>query len=490
VNVPRGFDRTLSDWLAAENAPEIPERVYEAALADVRTTGQSRPMAGALTRWLRPRDTLPGPHPRGSAARSPVSLAMPLLLVIALLILAMATALLFVGASRLWPERLFSSERFQAVGSIADPGAAVPGTLTSLPDGRALLTNGINLDLFDPATGQFVRSEGRLSVPRLGETATLLRDGRVLIVGGGAADRAASSPGGSQAEIFDPATGTVTQLEPTLEPHINGSATLLADGRVLIAGAPSSPQSSVPAEVYDPSTQSFSRTGSTSRAWPFNQAVLLNDGRVLIAGRGLVADRFVGDKIWWAMPTSDQMLSGLDGSAEVFDPATDRFSATGRMAIIQQNATATTLADGQVLLVGGSEWDPVRQVATITDAVQMYDPRTGSFTLAGGLPTPRILHAAVLLDDGDVLVMGGTTVSTPGDDTPIPLSEALLWEHETGEFVPAGSMTHRRAFFLATRLQDGSVLAIGNYPWLPGEESLPVPDEEELQTIWSAEVFR
>ena len=59
-----GFDRTLSDWLAAENAPDVPDWVYEGAFAEVRTTGQSRPMADALTRWLRPRDTLPGPRPR------------------------------------------------------------------------------------------------------------------------------------------------------------------------------------------------------------------------------------------------------------------------------------------------------------------------------------------------------------------------------------------------------------------------------------------
>jgi hypothetical protein len=489
MTVPHGFDRTVSEWLAAEAAPDVPDRVYEAAFVEVRTTRQSRPMADALARWLRPRDTLPGPHPRGLGARSPISFATPVIIVVALLIIAMATAVLLVGAPRLVPERLFSSDRFDPAGSIPNPGAAMPGTLTSLPDGRALVTNGANLDLFDPATGEFVRSESRLSVPRLGETATLLRDGTVLIVGGGAADRAASSSGGSEAEIFDPATGTVTQLGPTLEPHTNGSATLLADGRVLIAGAPSSPQSSVPAEIYDPATQSFSRTGSTNRAWPFNQAVLLNDGRVLIAGRGLVVGGFVGDKIWWAMPTSDQLMSGLDGSAEVFNPATNRFSATGQMAIIQQNATATALGDGRVLLIGGSEWNPRRQVAAITDAVQIYDPGTESFTLAGRLPTPRILHTAVLLDNGNVLVMGGTTVSKRGATTPVPLRDALIWERETGEFVPAGSMTHWRAFFLATRLRDGSVLTIGHYPWLPSEEPLPVPDEQELQTTWSAEVF-
>ena len=163
MTAPNGFDRTLSDWLAAENAPDVPDWVYEAAFVEVRTTGQSRPMADALTRWLRPRDTLPGPRPQGLGARSTVSFATPVILVVALLIVALATAVLLVGASRLLPDRLFSQDRFHAAGSIADPGAGLPGTLTALPDGRALLTNGTNLDLFDPATGQFVRSDSHLS---------------------------------------------------------------------------------------------------------------------------------------------------------------------------------------------------------------------------------------------------------------------------------------------------------------------------------------
>ena len=77
------------------------------------------------------------------------------------------------------------------------------------------------------------------------------------------------------------------------------------------------------------------------------------------------------------------------------------------MAINQRPWTATRLSDGRVLLAGGFEWDPARKVAAISDAVQIYDPETGSFTLAGRMPTPRIGHSAVLLDDGDVLVMGG-----------------------------------------------------------------------------------
>ena len=75
------------------------------------------------------------------------------------------------------------------------------------------------------------------------------------------------------------------------------------------------------------------------------------------------------------------------------------------MALNQRPWTATPLSDGRVLLAGGFEWDPVGRVASISDAVQIYDPSTGTFTLAGRMPTPRIGHAAVLLDDGDVLAM-------------------------------------------------------------------------------------
>ena len=92
--------------------------------------------------------------------------------VVALLIVALAAAVLLVGAWRLSPDRPFSDSPFHAVGSIADPDTGTPGTLTALADGRALVTNGTNLDIFDPATGQFVRSDSHLSESRQGETAT------------------------------------------------------------------------------------------------------------------------------------------------------------------------------------------------------------------------------------------------------------------------------------------------------------------------------
>jgi hypothetical protein len=483
MTAQNGFERTLSDWLATENAPDVPDWVYEGAFVEARTTGQSRPIADALTRWLRPRDALPGPPPQGLGAR-PNAFA-PLLLVVALLIVALATAALLVGASRLLPDRLFSDNPFHAVGTVANPGSALPGTLTALPDGRALLTSGKTLDLFDPATGQFVRAKSQLSVSRLDEAATLLRDGTVLIVGGGDADRD-SSPGGSQAEIFDPATDTVTQIGSTLAAHPEAWATLLPDGRALIVGG-LDPSTSISAELFDPATRTFRSAASTSNGWgAFNRAVVLDDGRVLIVGgRNLPG-------------------GGVDNAAELFDPTTEQFSATGPMALNQRPWTATVLDDGRVLLVGGFEWDPVARVTSISDVVQIYDPATGIFRLAGRMPTPRIGHAAVLLDDGDVLVTGGQSAGEWDTEqlprleggigelaalTPTAVTDALRWDHDTAEFVPAGSMARWRTLFLATRLQNGKVLMIGHYPWHMEQEPVQAPTDEELQTVWSAEVF-
>jgi hypothetical protein len=171
---------------------------------------------------------------------------------------------------------------------------------------------------------------------------------------------------------------------------------------------------------------------------------------------------------------------GVDASAEVFDPTTERFSATGPMAIHQGAATATVLSDGRVLLVGGLESESASNVTAISDAVQIYDPATGTFALAGRLP----------LEDGDVLVMGGEAERAPVADSPAALTDALRWEHETEEFVPAGSMTRWRNRFIATRLQDGQVLMIGHYPWHLEREPVQAPTDEELQTVWSAEVFK
>jgi Kelch motif protein len=95
---------------------------------------------------------------------------------------------------------------------------------------------------------------------RGGHTATLLRDGRVLVVGGGAEDtQLEGGPRSATAEIYDSGSGRWTRTGSMVEARNGFSATLLADGRVLVAGGDGG---FAAAELYDPSTGHWTVTGS------------------------------------------------------------------------------------------------------------------------------------------------------------------------------------------------------------------------------------
>ncbi len=152
------------------------------------------------------------------------------------------------------------------------------------------------------------------------------------------------------------------------------TATLLADGRVLVAGGfdfADQPLSS--AAVYDPATGTFSPTGSMATARGLATATLLADGRVLVAGGGAAT---------WVQP-------GLVlASAELYDPKTGTFSPTGSMATAREGHTATLLRDGRVLIAGGI--DASTGDHTVASA-ELYDPKTGTFSPTGPMKTARAL---------------------------------------------------------------------------------------------------
>ena len=340
------------------------------------------------------------------------------------------------------------------------PGRTPGGTATLLNDGRVLMTTscGKAAALFDPATGTSTAT-GSLTVPRGGDTATLLRDGRVLLAGGYNCAPAGLDGIWRSAEIYDPATGTFAATGPMHKPREQHTATLLADGRVLIAGGYTANEppaagaivlasvrtvestSSIlaSAEIYDPATGTFSRTGPMTTFRNDHTATLLQDGRVLVAGGG-------GE----AYPSST--------SADLYDPATGTFSKTGSMKTGRWLHTATLLQDGRVLITGGRSpkdsvyrsaelYDPgparsARQARWTTAASSTRRPccptagsssraatgATGSkveccprprsstrppatFTATGSMGTPRDGHAAMLLPDGRVLIVGGGDTS-------------------------------------------------------------------------------
>jgi len=159
------------------------------------------------------------------------------------------------------------------------------------------------------------------------------------------------------------------------------TATLLNDGKVLVAGGQETLSGSLTAtaELYDPATGTFTPTGSMSTPRISASATLLNNGMVLIAGGG-------------------------SSSAELYDPATGSFTLTGSMTTSRALQTATLLNNGTVLVVGGG---PCSSAGCFLATAELYDPATGTFTPTGSLNTPRVGNTATLLNDGTVLIAGG-----------------------------------------------------------------------------------
>ncbi|HEY1330536.1 MAG TPA: kelch repeat-containing protein [Actinomycetota bacterium] len=269
-------------------------------------------------------------------------------------------------------------------------------------------------------------------LPRAAHTETALRDGRVLIVGG------FGDAGGDEAsaELYHPRGGRFTFTGRMSVGRQSHTATLLAAGSVLVAGGydPSGRRLAT-AELYDPATGRFSPTGSMRGPRADHTATLLTDGRVLVTGGTGPGFTFLA-------------------TAEIYDPRTGTFSATGSMSVPRESATATLLRDGRVLIAGGHAGRHAD--ITIYASSEIYDPATGRFTRSGDMTIPRHKHDAVRLNDGRVLIVGG---SDARDDHGLYAS-AELFDPSTDTFSPAGSLLEGRYKMRGTSLllADGTAL--------------------------------
>ncbi|SMC16976.1 Putative binding domain-containing protein, N-terminal [Andreprevotia lacus DSM 23236] len=230
-------------------------------------------------------------------------------------------------------------------------------------------------------------------------------------------------------------------------PRSSQTATLLADGSVLVAGGDTASGSlssmTATAERYAPATYTFSPTGSLQTARSGHAAIRLNDGRVLVlGGLGYINGQSVTLK-----------------SAELYDPATGSWTPTGSMLTARRSPVVLLLSSGKVLVVGGG---------SSIQSTEIYDPATGSFAASGSLQTARDQFAATVLADDRVLVaggalgIGGTTAS------------AELWTPGSGTWAYTGSMLSARAYASATLLKSGKVLIAG------GNASSTFPSGTEL----------
>ena len=317
-------------------------------------------------------------------------------------------------------------------------------------------------ETFDPATGSWTRAAS-MGLSRGGHTASLLDEGTVLVAGGALGGIGGIGVGRqgflrSTMEVYD-----------ALEDSWARSGKLDA-GRVLVAGGfrqDRGPPTTDSVEVYDPSRGTWSSTGSLAEKRLFHTLTLLQDGRVLAVG---------------GMPSFGSGATGVE-VAEVYDPSDGTWTEAGSLQEVRRWHTATLLEDGTVLIAGGM----IGELESLQSA-EIYDPASG-WSPVGSMSEARALHTATRLPDGRVLVVGGLRdqgsaefglyVSGP------PLASAEVYNPSSGTWSPVESMSEKRSYHAAVLLEDGRVLVIGG----TGEGQLMLDSTELFDPstgTWSA----
>lgn len=317
-----------------------------------------------------------------------------------------------LGASTTYYVRVWGASEQPAGGASA----------TELYSSNSAQNTGTTADPPPPFTYPLFRT-GSLSTARFGHAATLLPNGKVLIAGGQNTTTTFQS-----AELYDPATGTFSNTGSMSVARSGHTATSLPTGKVLVTGGSIA---STVAELYDPYTGTFTQTGSMSTTRTGHTATLLQSGKVLIAGGTTSVS-----------------------TADVYDPSNGTFTPTFNMTTARFNHTATLLTNGKVLLAGGS----ATAGGTAIGTAEVYDPAGNNFAAtANNLSSARKYHTATahFFNAAIVDLVGG--YGTAG--TPLTLVET--YDISTNSFTNTATTPYAMAKHTATLRTDGCVLTTG-----------------------------
>ena len=316
---------------------------------------------------------------------------------------------------------------------------------TRLRDGRVLVS-GMRSEVFDPQAGTWraAPSQGGSA-----DTATLLTDGRVLAIG-------------RSVETYDPDTNRWSLVAGLTVPRNRSTATLLPDGRVLVVGglveggsdAPGQIPATASVELLDPETGQLDPAAPLALPRWVHQAVSLADGRVLVAG---------GE-------TPVEGGAEALATATLYDEGAGRWTETGAMTEPRFNFTLTLLPSGKVLATGG-----VGQANDALASAELYDPVSGMWAAIDPMSHARFLHSATVLPSGDILIAGGANSVQVYDISSELLRTAEILDPVTRRWHAAPPMTVGRYGHAAVGLEDGKVMVIGGqFGWRADEFTVTV----------------
>jgi DNA-binding CsgD family transcriptional regulator len=368
------------------------------------------------------------------------------------------------------PPDLQPAGTWEAAASMVDPRWDASATLVD--DGSVIVMGGLDTDTgigclrsverYDPASNRW-KDEAFMPDGRCSHSATLLDDGRILVAGGyfeRPEDYRDPLPVTAAASIYDPETDGWTEVDPMSTARRNHRATLLDNGRVLVVGGLTTEGDPIAtAEIFNPAQGGWSSTGSMSDPRPGMVFAELADGRVLVAGgQG-------GQRGTTALAT-----------AEVYDPASGTWDPVDDMRDARADASAMLLGNGKVLVFGGIIGNGLEE-DDVTASAELFDASTEEWSATGSRSVASYHALAARLDNGDVLAVGGATlVGTSSELAPVE-----RYDVSGGRWVFDGNPGQPRTGAFLVGLDDGTVLLGGGSRPSPDDFILASAERYEVQ---------